>query len=250
MKKREHFTWPVSPRRRFDFQLERKIDTHSASARRRCLRCAHMFGLGRAEPFDRDATLRRAEEFRSRRKPKKAITELRKVLAVDPRDAVAHAKLAPLLVSAGRGTEALESLRIAADDLDARGFSDKALSLWLQIAQTKVNDLDAWEKVSQFHVARGRKADGVKVLLQAAAVQRDPALGVRLLEDALVFEPKHLEVTLSLAPLLVKVKRREDARELLEQALSFTAGAATRRVRKTLFVLFPGFGTLWRWLRA
>ena len=133
-----------------------------------------MFGFGKAAPFDREETLRRAEDFRGRKKPKKAIAELRKVIAIDPKDAVAHAKLGPLLVSAGQQSEALESFRIAANDLDARGFSDRALSLWLQIAQTKVSDLDAWEKVTQFHVARGRKAEGVKVLLLAAGRSAGP----------------------------------------------------------------------------
>lgn len=95
-----------------------------------------MFGFGKAAPFDREATLRRAEEFRGRKQPRQAIAELRKVLAVDPKDALAHQKLGPLLISAGKPDQALESFRIAADDLDARGFSEKALSLWLQIARS------------------------------------------------------------------------------------------------------------------
>jgi cytochrome c-type biogenesis protein CcmH/NrfG len=212
-----------------------------------------MFGFGKEAPYDREATLRRAEEFRSRKNPKKAIAELRKVLAVDPTDATAHAKLGPLLVSAGQPTEALESFRISAENLDARGFSDKALSLWLQIAQTKVSDLPAWERVTQFYVERGRKPDGVKVLLLAANAQagrEGRPRAVHLLEQALRFEPQHLEAILVLAPLLVKEKRANDARRLLEGALTFTSGVVTRRVRKKLFVLFPGFRTLWHWLRA
>lgn len=212
-----------------------------------------MFGFGKTAPFDRDATLRRAEDFRGRKKPKKAIAELRKVLAVDPVDPAAHAKLGPLLVSAGQPAQALESFRIAADDLDARGFADKALSLWLQIAQTKVSDLDAWEKVTQFHVSRGRKADGVKVLLQAASLQQGKegrSRAVRLLEDALLFVPQHLDAALALAPLLVKEGRRPDARSLLEGALTFATGSEKRRVSWKLFALFPGFKTFWGWLRA
>ena len=72
----------------------------------------------------------------------------------------------------------------------------------------------------------------------------------RLLQDALLFEPKHLDATLQLAPLLKKERRPEDARALLENALTFTTGAEARRVRRRLFLLFPGFRTLWRWLRA
>lgn len=212
-----------------------------------------MFGLGKAAAFDREETLRRAEEFRGRKKPKKAIAELRKVIAIDPKDAVAHAKLGPLLVTTGRHTEALESFRITADDLDARGFTDKAQSLWLQIAQTRVSDLDAWEKVTQFHVTRGRKADGVNVLLLAADLQEGKegrGRAIHLLQDALLFEPQNLEAILMLAPLLVKEKRAPDAHTLLENALTFTEGADARGVRWTQFVLFPGFRTLWSWLRS
>lgn len=212
-----------------------------------------MFGFGKAAPFDRDETFRRAEEFRGRKKPKKAIAELRKVLAVDPKDAIAHAKLGPLLISLGQQAEALESFRIAADDLDARGFADKALSLWLQIAQTKVSDLEAWEKVSQFHLSRGRKAEGVKVLLQAASVQEGKASrpgAIRLLESALVLEPQHVEAVLALAPLLQKEGRGADARTLLEAAIAFAKGPALKRVKWRLFFLFPGLRTFWSWLRS
>ncbi len=212
-----------------------------------------MFGFAKTAPVGREDTLRRAEEFRGRKKPKKAIAELKKILAANPGDAVVHAKLGPLLMLTGQPSLALESFRITADDLDARGFSDKALSLWLQIAQAKVSDLDAWEKVTQFHVTRGRRADGVKVLLQAADAQmgrEGRPRAIRLLRDALLFEPQHLEATLTLARLLVKEKQRDEAKLLLEQALTFTTGAAARRVRQAWFVLFPGFRTLWKWLRS
>lgn len=212
-----------------------------------------MFGLFRPKPWDRDATLRRAEEFRSRGKPKKAVAQLRQVLERDPRDATAHGRLAPLLLQLGRHEEALLSLRVAADDFDARGFGDKSLSLWLQIAQAKVTDLDAWQKVVQFHVAKGRKAEGVKVLLQAAAAQagrEGRPRAIVLLQDALLFEPRHLEATLGLAKLLVKERRRDEARALLDGATGYATGAALARVRRTTFVLFPGFRTFWRWLRG
>jgi cytochrome c-type biogenesis protein CcmH/NrfG len=213
-----------------------------------------MFGFGKRTPATRDELLRRAEEFRSRKKPKKAVAALRKILEADPKDATAHGKLGPLLVQLGKKQEALESFRIAADDLDARGFSDKALSLWLQIAQARVSDLDAWEKVTQFHVSRGRKAEGVKVLLEAAGLQEKNRVGrpraMRLLHDALMFEPKHGEAVLMLAPILVKEKQPGEARALLENSLEWARGRELKRMRWLLFFYFPGFKTFWRWLRA
>ncbi len=212
-----------------------------------------MLGFGKATPFDRDATLRKAEDFRSKKKPKKAIAELEKIIKADPRDAAAHAKLGPLLVQVGQPKRAIESFRVAANDLDARGFADKALSLWLQIAQTQVSDVGAWQKVAQFHASKGRKADGVKVLLQAVGVQAGKegrGRAILLLRDALLFDARHLEATLKLARLLVKDGHDDEAKALLEHALTFCAGPGLKRVRKAQFTLFPGFKSLWRWLRA
>lgn len=212
-----------------------------------------MLGFGKAETLDRDATLRLAEEFRSRKKPKKAISELEKLIKADPRDAAAHAKLGPLLVQTGQQKRAIESFRIAANDLDTRGFAEKALSLWLQIAQTLIIDLGAWQKVAQFHASKGRKADGVKVLINAADLQEGKegrARAVSLLRDVLLFDPRHLDGTLKLARLLVKDGHKDEARSLLDNALTFSAGPSLKRIRRTQLSLFPGFRTFWRWVRA
>lgn len=212
-----------------------------------------MLLFGDSTPVDRETSLRRAEEFRAKKKPKKAVAELEKVLKLNPSDPGAHAKLGPLLVQIGERKRAVESFRIAADDLDARGFKDKALSLWLQVAQAKVSDLGAWQKVAQFHAARGHKADGVKVLIQAADIQEGKEgreRSVLLLRDVLVLDGRHLDATLKLAPLLAKTGEKEEAKTLLANAASFSAGPALKRVRKAQFSLSPGFGTFWRWVRG
>lgn len=212
-----------------------------------------MFSFGKPVEFDRDVSLRLAEEFRAKKKPKKAVAELEKVLKANPSDAGAHAKLGPLLAQLGDRFRAAESFLIAANDLDARGFKDKALSLWLQVAQTRITDLGAWQKVAQFHAARGHKADGVKVLLQAADLQEGKegrANAISLLRDVLVLDAHHLDATLELAPLLAKSGEKAEARALLDDAASWSAGPALKRVRKAQFALSPGVGTLWRWLRG
>ncbi len=211
-----------------------------------------MFGFGKSTPPSREELLRRAEDFRGRKKPKKAVAALREVLAADPKDATAHARLGPLLMQLGRRDEALESFRIAAGDFDARGFIEKASSLWLQIAQARVSDLDAWEKVTQFHAARGHKADAVKVLLDAAERQEGREgrpRAIHLLEDALLFEPRHLEATVRLAPLLARERRRDEAKALLESALGWATPHEAKRLRWLLFFHWPGPRTFWRWLR-
>src|SRR5512139_2239471 len=64
-----------------------------------------------APSFDRGEILRKAEDYRSRRKIKKAIREYEKVLAADPQDIDAHAKVAPLYIRIGRKDKAKASLR-------------------------------------------------------------------------------------------------------------------------------------------
>ncbi len=212
-----------------------------------------MFGFGRRVEIGKEEHLRRAEAFRSSKRPKKAIAELKKILVSNPQDPQVHAKLGPLFMLTGQRDEALKSFRVAADDFDARGFAAKSMSLWLQIAQAKVTDLGAWEKVTQFHLLAGRKAEGIKVLLSAAAAQLGPAgrpRAVELLRHVLTLSPRHLKGTLALAPLLKKQRQLEEARGLLNEVLQGCTGSEVRRVRKAQFQLTPGLKTLWQWLRA
>ncbi len=211
-----------------------------------------MLGFGAAVPLNREDSLRRAEDFRSRKQPKKAIAELEKVLKLDPADATAHARLGPLLVQVGERQRAVASFRVAAEDLDARGFADKALSLWLQIAQTQTTDVAAWQKVAQRYASRGHKADGVKVLWQASLRQEGREgrpRAVTLLRDLLRLDGRHPDGTLALARLLKKDGAAAEAKALLEQLLLTSAGPVRQRVRRAQLLLFPGPGTLWRWLR-
>jgi len=138
-----------------------------------------MFGLGKPRPYDRQESLRAAEDFRAKKQPKKAIAELQRILEQDPQDAVAHAKLAPLLVMAGQPREAVPSLLIAAKDLEARGFADKAISLHTQRADIEVTNVEAWEVVSKLHVARGHAPHRPRRAAIAARAARSSAIAYR-----------------------------------------------------------------------
>lgn len=212
-----------------------------------------VFGFGKERPFDRQEALRAAEDWRAKKKPKKAIAELQKILAVDPNDAVAHARIAPLLVLAGQAQQAEPSLRIAAADLEARGFADKALSLHLQRAEIDVRNTEAWETVARLHSLRGRAIEGSRVLVTGASRQqgRDGRpRAIQLLKGALALTPDQLDLLLQLARLSRKEGLADEARALLDRAVSISSGKTLKRVRWAYFSLFPGFGTFWRWLRA
>ena len=166
---------------------------------------------------------------------------------------MAHARLGPLLVSTGEAKAAVPSLRIAARDLEAKGFADKAVSLHMQLAAIDPGDLWAWETASRLHVSRGRTADAVKVLALGASRQGGAdgrAKAIKLLRDALALSGDDSELLLALARRLRQAGETVEARALIERALERTEGPARKRARWTAFVLFPGLGTLWRWLRA
>lgn len=206
-----------------------------------------------ARAVDRTNRLRAAEDWRAKRKPKKAIAELRRILEVEPRDPQVHARLAPLLVMTGDAKSAIPSLRIAARDLEARGFADKAVSLHLQLAAIDPTDLWAWEMASRLHVHRGRTAEAVKVLRLGARRQRGADGGVRalrLLREAVTLAATDRELLLELARRERRAGHASEARSLLDRALSSADGAGRRQVRWVSFVLFPSFSALWRWLRG
>lgn len=211
-----------------------------------------MFGFGKTAAMDKEQLLRRAEDLRARRRPKQAVAVLRQILTQHPKDPAVHAKLGPLLASLGKPVEALDSFRIAATDLEARGFSERAHSLWLQVAEVDVTDLEVWKKLSRFHQARGHAAEAAKLLFRGATLQtqKHRTEQVWLLTQALSFDAHHLDATLMLAPLLVKERHADDARALLEGALTWCNRKAARRIRRLQFRLFPGLRTLWRWLRS
>jgi tetratricopeptide (TPR) repeat protein len=206
----------------------------------------------RPSDHERLSRLRAAEEWRARRQPKKAIAELRRLLAVEPRDPVAHARLAPLLVLTGDTKAAVPSLRIAARDLEARGFADKAVSLHLQLVAIDPTDVTAWRTASRLHLDRGRAADAVKVLTEGARHQRGPRAPVRaveLLRAAATLAREDIELLIELARAERKVGRVAEARELLRRAVEKSEGQRQRRrALWATFSVFPGLGALFRWV--
>lgn len=210
--------------------------------------------LDSSRALDRTNRLRAAEDWRAKRKPKKAIAELRRILEVEPSDPQVHARLAPLLVMTGDAKSAIPSLRIAARDLEARGFADRAVSLHLQLADIDPRDLGAWEMASRLHVHRGRTAEAVKVLRLGARRQRGADGGgraLRLLREAVALASSDRGLLLELARSERRAGHASEARSLLDRALSISDGGPGRRqVRWVSFVLFPSLSSLWRWLRG
>ncbi len=205
---------------------------------------------GGKKPFDRTRALEAANQARSRGRRLKAIGEYQKILAHHPADAAVHGKLAPLLAEAERRDEALASFRAAAGDHDDRGFADRAIAVYVQAVGYFPKELALWEEIATLHLKRGRKADAVKVLLEARARHRRAAerpIAVRLLRRTLEIEGDHVAATADLARLLAREGGRAEALALLHRLLPKVQGAARRRLRRAELGVAPSLAALWRW---
>lgn len=192
-----------------------------------------------------------ADKARSKGRNKKAIAGYKEILSRDPADATVHAKVAPLLAKTGKRDESLASFEAAAQGQMKEGFTDRAVSIYVQAAECFPDERRLWDRIADLHETRDRKADAVAVLYGGAkrmtkARSRDGA--IILLRRARDLDRSHLEVGLLLARLLKKAKKRDEAKGVLEALVPLTSGKSRRRVRGALFRLSPGLGTLWRWI--
>ncbi|MBZ4422679.1 lipopolysaccharide assembly protein LapB [Myxococcus sp. RHSTA-1-4] len=208
----------------------------------------------RKAAYDRTKVLEAAEKARGRKRTGKAISEYKKILAVDPDDAHVNARIAPLLFKKGKTDEAARAFARAARVLEEKGFADKALAVYVQAATHFPMDEKLWSQAASISIERGRRGDAVKYLVQGAN-HLDRSRGYRqkavvLLERALELEPYHLSATISLARVLGRTGRKKDGLARLENLVSHIGGAGLKQVRAAQFRLSPTPASLWRWLTA
>ncbi len=210
--------------------------------------------LFKKKPYDRGAVLDAAERARAKGKKSKAISEYRKILAKDPEDAVVHGKIAPLLAETRQLPDAWKSFVLAAQGQVQDGFVDRAISIYQQAATHFPRAPEVWETIAKLHFERGRKADSVKALLAGERYfhrrKKDAAVATRLLRAALKIDPLNVAGTLALAQVLKRSGERAEAVALVEALSAQLGGEARKQLLGARFKLQPGFGALWRWLKA
>ncbi len=209
----------------------------------------------RKKTYNRTEVLAAADQARARGQHRKAIKGYRRILAADPSDPVVHGKLAPLLARSRRQRgEALASFQLAAQGHIKAGFSDRAISVYVQAAGFFPEEANLWHDIARAEATQGRRADAVNALVKGSGhVGRRAALrpqAIQLLETALKIEPWHLDATLALARLLAKQGDRDAGVLLLEDLASRARGPAFRRVRWAIVRLAPSPANGWRWLRS
>lgn len=207
----------------------------------------------RRRPKDRTELVAVADRARARGRVKKAIAGYRKALEIAPGDLTIHAKLAPLLARRRLKAEAMESFALAADGQLKAGFTDRAVSLRRQAAETFPEEFPLWQELTRLLLMRDRRADAVAALHAGGRTllhSRHRQVGVQLLRRALEIEPRQVEVTLLLARLLARCGRKAEAMPLLDDLDARAGGAVLRRARRLAFRLSPTPRRLWRWAKA
>lgn len=209
--------------------------------------------LGRKKGYDRKRLLGQASKARGRGRLKKAVELYRQVLAVEPRNADLHRKVAPLLAKTKKPDESLKSYRFAAEELLRGGFVDQAIGVYREAVAHLPPQHELFIAISDLELERGRKPDAIGALLQGRKVfrrWRDRSEAILLLLRVRKLDPNHLDATLDLALLLAKSGNRSRGLRLLDEQAVRLRGRWLRRVRARQFRLAPGFGSGWRWLRA
>src|SRR5229473_3744928 len=205
-------------------------------------------------PYDRSVALRTAENARARGSVRKAVKWYRKVLEKEPGDTQVRTKIAPLLARLGRWDESRAAFDMAADGFLAKGFVPKAIAVWTLAARTFPEHVEYWERIANQQVMSGRKADGVRALLDGRSrlrKRKQRPLAVLLLRQALELEPGRVEVTLDLADLLRRDGAKDEAKRLLTTALLRVGrGKMRRKVRFAQFRVEPSFRAALDWALA
>ena len=216
-----------------------------------------MFGSSKPKSgekkIDRSQVLSAADQLRVKGKYAKAVEEYRKVLLLDANDADVLAKIAPLLVKLDKREEAMRDFRLAAGIYIKRGFVDRAIALYVQASAAFPKEAQLWETVGQLHQERGRKAEGIKALIAGAAHfkgKKGRPTALKLLRQALGYDELHIDASVGLARLLKADGEAGAARKLLDELAARIRGPARKRLLGARLRLFPGPGSLWRWLRA
>jgi len=134
-----------------------------------CEACAMRIS-GTTASYDREEILRTAEEFRSRGRIRKAISEYEKILSVDRRDIDIHMKIAPLYIRVRRKDHAKDSLRQVIIWYEKRGFLEKAIATLRLALTVDRRNLNVYLHLAELYLSKDHFRNARNVLLEARKV--------------------------------------------------------------------------------
>lgn len=205
------------------------------------------------QAFQRRDILNEAQRARARGRFQRAVQLYEYVLAVDPDDLEAAARLAPLLALLGRNFEAWRRFRCVGKQLLAQRRTEWALAVFRDATRCLPQEFEAWRITAEIERKLGRPEAAYETLLDGRTrfrtmLQRDQA--VALLELALEIDPWAPDVLMDLAQLYARGGQEERAIAVLEGLARRSDGAWPRRVRAAQWRITWSPQHAWLWLNA
>ena len=199
-------------------------------------------GLFGSEKYNRNEIFRRADQFRTRGRVKKAIREFEKILKVDPQDSDVHAKVAPLYVKVGRKKEAKASLRLVIDQYHRNGFVEKEIAMYQLLRSVDPRDLATYVQLVDLYLRKALKGDALKTLRigrRAFRKRRFLKEAVAIEEKVLSIDPEDFRTQVSLVRHMWRADKRTEAGDrLLRMESQWAARKNKRRWLRTRWLLF------------
>ena len=211
------------------------------------------FGFGKKPVYDRRTILEEAAKAQGKGNRKKAITEYRKVLEMEPENPTLLVKLAVLLAETRQPEEAWATFTKAAELFRKDGMQEKWSSVWTQAVLYFPKSPDAWMKLAEAKLAKGIPADAAATLVTGArnfTKRKAREDRLRLLKRAFELTPLAHDVTMLYTKTLAASGKKGEARKILEDLATVSGGKKLRIVRGRLFRMGPTPAAGWRWLKA
>lgn len=191
--------------------------------------------------FNRAKTVKLAEKYVKAGKLLEAVTEYKKLADDNPRDMNVINKLGDLLARAGKKQEAIRYFLRIAEFYAKDGFFLKAIAMYKKISKIDPTHLDCLQRLADLYMKQGlmieAKAQYLSVSEQMVKrEQLQPA--AEILPKVLEIDPDNLKVRKTLAELLVRVGKPEDAGR--EYAVLARRLFETDRVDEALLVVRKG----------
>jgi tetratricopeptide (TPR) repeat protein len=209
--------------------------------------------FGRRNNYDRKILLHEAREAQCRGRHKKAITQLRRILAREPNNAEIHALIAPSLAECGLKFNAWESYVYTAKVMVRDSKKQSAINVYQDATRRMPRHYEAWTSKANLERSMGRKNDAIRTLGQAIPHFRRRATRhplISLLRLQLQINPEDGDTILELAFLLSKTGQKEEAKMRLAKLAEASRGRLLREVRRSQWSIEPSLVHSWLWLRS
>jgi thioredoxin-like negative regulator of GroEL len=206
--------------------------------------------------WDRQEIYRRAEEYRAKRKYKKAIKEYLQILAVDPEDIQVHNRMADVYHLLGEAEPAIEHYEKVAASFYKGDRLDKVIPICKQMLELEPRKLERYIDLGKLLVEKQWVADAIELYKSALKVfkgGRYQAERIKLFAAILKHRDNDYESRLELAKLYFKEHDDEKAEGLLQDGLEMMKVSRNRWQRKYrwwLFRLRPGWTRFWQVLSS